>query len=219
MALLDESIRNELKEIFKELDKKVYIKLFISDKNCLTCSETKTLYTEISELTEKIKFELGDETEVKNYNLMDMRPVTIILDENKKDYGIRFYGIVAGYEFSSFLETILLVSTGKHQLKDSSIKFIKSLPQNIDFKIFVTTSCPYCPAAVYIGHSLAYLSDNKITSNMIEVSEFPELGNKYNVMGVPRTVINDSEFQEGAAPEEVIIEKIKKVINNPTPQN
>ncbi len=212
MALLDQNVRNELKEIFKELEKKVIIKLFVSEKECEMCNEAKNLYTEIAELSDKIIFESGKENEEAKYKLLENRPATLILDENGNDFGIRFYGIVAGYEFSSFLETLLLVSTGRHQLNEKTVEFIKSLPDGIDFKIFVTPSCPYCPAAVYLGHSFAYLSNNKITSNMIEVSEFPEMGSKYNVMGVPRTVINDREFQEGAAPEEVIVEKIKKAI-------
>ncbi len=214
MALLDQNVRKELQEIFKELDRKVIIKLFM-EENCEMCDEARKLYSEITELSEKLSLEIikpEDRAEAEKYRLLENRPATVILDENGKDFGIRFYGIVAGYEFSSFLETLILVSTGKHQLKENTVEFIKSLPKNVDFKIFVTPSCPYCPAAVYIGHSFAYLSDNKIISNMIEVSEFPEMGSKYNVMGVPRTVINDSEFQEGAAPEEMIIEKIKKAI-------
>ncbi|MGB9599459.1 MAG: protein disulfide oxidoreductase [Myxococcota bacterium] len=214
MALLDENVRNELKEVFKEFDKPVKIKLFMDD-GCEMCNEAKNLYNELAEITEKITVEVIDpqnKEEAEKYKIMDIRPATIVLDENGKDNGIRFYGIVAGYEFSSFLETLLLVSTGKHQLKDSTVEFIKTVDKDVDFKIFVTPSCPYCPTAVYIGHVMAYLSNNKITSNMIEVSEFPEMGSQYNVMGVPRTVINDKEFQEGAAPEEMIVEKIKKAI-------
>jgi len=215
MSLLDENVRKELKEIFKEFDKKVKIKLFLDESSCEMCNEAKSLYSELAEISDRLELEVIDgknTEEAKKYNLMDMRPATIILDENGKDYGIRFYGIVAGYEFSSFLETLILVSTGKHQLKDSTVDFIKSIDKDVDFKVFVTPSCPYCPTAVYIGHAFAYLSNNRIKSNMIEVSEFPEIGEKYNVMGVPRTVINDKEFQEGAAPEEMIIDKVKKAI-------
>ncbi len=215
MSLLDDNVRNELKGIFKELDKDVKIKLFMDENACEMCNEAKNLYSELSEISSKITVETVDpvnKDEVSKYKLLDIRPATVILDNTGKDYGIRFYGIVGGYEFSSFLETIILVSTGKHQFQKSTVEFIKSLPRDVDLKIFVTPSCPYCPSAVFLGHSFAYISENKITSNMIEVSEFPEMGEEYNVMGVPRTVINDKEFQEGAAPEEMIIEKIKKAI-------
>jgi hypothetical protein len=35
----------------------------------------------------------------------------------------------------------------------------------------------------------------------VEATEFPHLSNKYSVMGVPCTVINETTFVEGAAPE------------------
>jgi predicted DsbA family dithiol-disulfide isomerase len=44
---------------------------------------------------------------------------------------------------------------------------------------------------------------------MVEVTEFPHLGQRYNVMGVPRTVINDDTYIEGAAPEAMLLEKLK----------
>ncbi|GBF10955.1 hypothetical protein HK1_00971 [Tepidibacillus sp. HK-1] len=52
-----------------------------------------------------------------------------------------------------------------------------------------------------------------IRGEMIEAMEFPDLSGKYNVYGVPKTVINDGKAeQEGAVPEEVILEKIMEAI-------
>lgn len=39
-----------------------------------------------------------------------------------------------------------------------------------------------------------------ITADMVEASEFPHLTMRYNVRGVPRTVVNEETFIEGAAP-------------------
>lgn len=36
---------------------------------------------------------------------------------------------------------------------------------------------------------------------MIEANEFPELSEQYEVMGVPRVIINDTSYFEGALPE------------------
>jgi hypothetical protein len=52
----------------------------------------------------------------------------------------------------------------------------------------------------------------KVKADMIEATEFPHLAMKYNVMGVPRTVINETEFLEGAAPENMVVDKIKAVL-------
>jgi len=43
---------------------------------------------------------------------------------------------------------------------------------------------------------------------MVEATEFPHLSNKYNVHGVPRTIINETDFVEGAVPEHMVLEKI-----------
>jgi len=47
---------------------------------------------------------------------VDKIPATVLLDENGKDYGIKFFGIPSGYEFASLLEDIKLLGTGKERL-------------------------------------------------------------------------------------------------------
>ncbi len=59
------------------------------------------------------------------------------------------------------------------------------------------------------------MESGQILSDAVEVSEFPHLAQKYNVMGVPKTVINEEHFIEGAGPEGMLIGKILEAINNP----
>lgn len=44
-----------------------------------------------------------------------------------------------------------------------------------------------------------------VTADVIEVSEFPPLAERYQVYGVPKTVINESVQFEGARPEPAVI--------------
>ncbi len=67
-------------------------------------------------------------------------------------------------------------------------------------QVFVTPTCPYCPRAVRLTHQFAMKSD-LIRADMIESTEFPQLANRYEVMAVPKVVINDTIFSEGALPE------------------
>ena len=43
---------------------------------------------------------------------------------------------------------------------------------------------------------------------MVESTEFPQLANRYQVMAVPKTVVNDSIAFEGALPEEHYLEHV-----------
>jgi len=51
-----------------------------------------------------------------------------------------------------------------------------------------------------------------ITSEMVEVIEFPHLANKYEVMGVPRTVIDETIHIEGAVPELMLMAEFAKLL-------
>jgi predicted DsbA family dithiol-disulfide isomerase len=60
---------------------------------------------------------------------------------------------------------------------------------------------------VRLAHQAA-MENNLITSDAVEVSEFPHLAQRYRVRGVPKTVINEDVSIEGAAPESMFVNKI-----------
>jgi predicted DsbA family dithiol-disulfide isomerase len=45
------------------------------------------------------------------------------------------------------------------------------------------------------------VENEHITADVVEVSEFVDLAQRYNVQGVPKTVVNDSVEIVGALPE------------------
>jgi len=56
------------------------------------------------------------------------------------------------------------------------------------------------------------LESDKVRADMVEAIEFPHLANKYQVFGVPRTVINDKIHQEGAVPEPILLAKLLQAV-------
>jgi len=64
---------------------------------------------------------------------------------------------------------------------------------------------------VRLAHSLAIASE-KITADMVEAIEFPQLANKYSVYGVPRSVINEKTHIEGAVPELLFVAKVQEAL-------
>ncbi len=207
---IDDKLKSDLQRYFAALTKKVKLVLFTQDFECQYCRETRELLTELSAVSDKVELEIKsfdkDKDSAEKFGV-DKIPATILLDENGSDYGIKYYGIPSGYEFSSLLEDIIMFGTGQTQLSESLIEKIKSIKYPVHFQVFVTPTCPYCPRAVLAAHKFAYLNKN-IKADMVEATEFPHLSNKYSVMGVPRTVINENDFIEGAAPEEMVLEKI-----------
>ncbi len=63
-----------------------------------------------------------------------------------------------------------------------------------------------------LAHKMALASD-WVTADMVEATEFPHLANKYQVYGVPRTVVNEDIHIEGAVPESHMIAQVMQVMN------
>jgi glutaredoxin-like protein len=132
---------------------------------------------------------------------IDKIPAVAVLGGKGEDHGIRFFGIPAGYEFSSLLESLDLVAKGDSGLALATREKLKMLTSPLNLQVFVTPTCPYCPRAVLTAFRFAMESE-RVTASMVEASEFPHLTNKYQVSGVPHTVIGESpQAMIGAYPE------------------
>lgn len=211
---LDDNIKTELKKRFSVLKNKVKLIFFTQELECQYCRETKSILSELVETSDKLELSIKnfvtDKEEVEKYGI-DKIPATVIVDENDFDYGIKFYGIPSGYEFASLLEDIVMLGTGVSGLTPEMEKEVKGINQNVHMQVFVTPTCPYCPQAVLMAHKFAYVNP-MVKSDMVEATEFPHLSNKYNVRGVPRTVINENVFLEGAAPEQMVFNKVQEAL-------
>ncbi|MDA3863834.1 MAG: thioredoxin family protein, partial [Deltaproteobacteria bacterium] len=188
------------------------IKYFTSKTDCQLCTEVGELLTEISKLHEKVKlekYESENNPELLEKYKIDKYPAFVVT--NKEGFGdrMRFFGIPSGYEFVSLLSAIIEVGTEKVELPEEILDTVKNIDKPVHLQVFVTPTCPYCPQAVIIGHKLALLNEN-VTADMVEATEFPNLSNKYNVKGVPRVVVNEDGYFEGALPEAIYLDSIKK---------
>lgn len=52
------------------------------------------------------------------------------------------------------------------------------------------------------------MENEHITADSVELTEYPELAQKYHVMGVPKTMINGAHGVDGAVPESHLVRAI-----------
>jgi glutaredoxin-like protein len=208
---MDQNTQDQVRALLTAVQTPVDIHMFTRDFECGYCKETLLIAEEVAELSDQVTVTVHDfvaQRDLADSLRIDKTPALAIMGEGNQDYGIRFFGIPSGYEFTSLLEAILLIGTGTADLDHNTLAFLESLDQPLHLQVFVTPTCPYCPSVVVLAHLLAFASD-KVTADMVEVTEFPDLGDKYNVMGVPRTVINENTYIEGAVPEAMLLQKLK----------
>jgi len=213
MSIFNESNSKKLKEILNELRNEVNVIYFTQEFECASCKETRLFLEEITALSDKLSLTIydfqKDNEKAKEFGI-DKIPAITILDNEKSDKGIKFYGAPGGYEINSFIASLLEVSGVAEELPRSVMERIRNIDKDIHIQVFVTLACPYCSGAVINAHRIA-LESNKVKADMIESSTYPHLAQRYNVTGVPKIVINEEYDLIGAQAIESILELIDKI--------
>ena len=211
MAIFNEEIKNQLIGMLGEIPKEVHIAFFGSDNNCPSCNDTLQFMTEFCALHDQLHLEVYDiekDAKMATELGLDKVPSMVILDEQKVDHGMRFYGIPAGYEIHSLISAVREMGGIPADLPKEIEERIKKLDKDIHIRVFVTPTCPYCPGAVITGHRLAMLN-KRISADAIEANSFPDESARFGVRGVPKIVINDEHEFVGSQPVTKFLEMIE----------
>ena len=213
MAILGERERKYLGSKFSEaLKGEVRLLVFTQEFECGYCAEVRKLVQEIAEIDERIRAEVYDFRSDKELaEKLGVDKIPALLVSGEREYGVRFFGIPSGYELMTLVEDIIDVSRGSTRLPEQVKEKARKIDQRVHIQVFVTPTCPYCPIAVRTAHQLA-IENEKIVSDMIEALEFPHLASRYQVMAVPKIVINDKVSFEGAVPEHVFVDYVLAAI-------
>ena len=185
MALLSEQDQEHLRNEFAGLQAPVKLIVFTQEFECQYCRETRQIAEEVAELSDNISVDVYD----------------FVADKE----------IAEQYNIDKIPATIVMVGGGDADLATETQQWLADLTEPVHFQVFVTPTCPYCPPAVLLAHKMAMASDF-VTADMVEATEFPQLSMKYNVMGVPRTVINEDTHVEGSVPEHMLLAKMQEAL-------
>jgi alkyl hydroperoxide reductase subunit AhpF len=145
MSLLSEPDRQQLRSMFEDLTRPVRLLLFTQTFGCETCGDAHRILEEVAELSPAISVEESnlvlDQDRARAYGVERAPTIAVVaVDEEgaERDYGIRFVGLTAGYEFSSLVDAILLVSRGESQLGEASRALLATVTEPVTIQVFVT---------------------------------------------------------------------------------
>ena len=216
MALLNSSLRTELRTVLVALPHPVTLLVFVNAA-CESGEETRELVDELASISEgRVRSEVHDldthPAEATLYRI-DKAPALVVLgdESGRRDFGIRFYGSPTGYEFATLIEDMRMASRGTADLSPGTREALEHLSAPLHLQVFVTPMCPYCPRAVLLAHKMAVASD-WVTADAVDATAFPELAERYHVHGVPRTVANETVHVEGAVPEAMLMAELLPIL-------
>lgn len=141
MAFLNERDQAAVRTEFEKLAGPV--KLVVFSQELIAgdlCRQNEQLMREVAELTDgkatvEVLNPVIDRERADAYGV-DQVPATVV--EGARDYGIRFYGIPSGYEFSNLIDAMIVASTGAPQLSEATRSSLAALAGDVQIKVFST---------------------------------------------------------------------------------
>ena len=140
MAFLNTRDQQEVQKQFERLQDPVKLVVFSQSLAAAElCHQNEQLVREVAALSDKIGVEVLnlaiDRERAEAYGV-DQVPAIVV--EGARDYGIRFYGVPTGYEFSNLIDAIIVASTGEPALSDETKSSLAALAGPVEIKVFST---------------------------------------------------------------------------------
>jgi alkyl hydroperoxide reductase subunit AhpF len=140
MAMLQAKDQAAVRKEFERLNGPVKLVVFSQELVAgELCRQNEQLMKEVAELSDQITLEVLnpqiDRARAEAYGVSDV-PLTVV--EGARDYGIRFLGIPAGYEFSNLIDAIVATSRGEAALSEETKATLATLPGEVEIKVFST---------------------------------------------------------------------------------
>ena len=188
-AVFNDATVAQLGAIFERMTSSLQLRVVL-DKRPIS-AELKTYMTEIDALTDKISVNVEEAVGED----AALAPFVQVMTAEGGETGLAFHGVPGGHEFNSFILGLYNAAGPGQALDDATRERIAGIHKKINMKVLVTLSCTMCPDTVVAAQKIAALSDY-VSSEVIDVTHFPEIKEKYNIMSVPCVVINDGSGKE-----------------------
>ena len=141
MALLNDRDQAAVRKEFEKIAGPVTLIVFSQELAAAElCRQKEALVREVAALArDQITVEVLnlaiDRERAEAYGI-DRVPAIVV--EGARDYGIRFLGVPAGYEFSNLIDAIIVASSGAAGLTEETQRALSELTADIDIKVFST---------------------------------------------------------------------------------
>jgi alkyl hydroperoxide reductase subunit AhpF len=143
--LLNDMVSQQVKEVFEsELTQPVHLMFFGSQDRCEFCEPTRQLVEELTPLSDKLSasyYDLTADAELARTYRVDKSPsilLTALEGETRRDLGIRYAGMPSGHEFTSLINSIIMVSQRSGGLSKSTLDFLAGVKEDVHLQVFVT---------------------------------------------------------------------------------
>jgi alkyl hydroperoxide reductase subunit AhpF len=139
MGFLQPKDEAAVRKEFERIGGPVKLTVFASELGGDHNAQAVALIREVASLSDQLSVTvLNPHIEREQAAAYGVTESPVVVVEGAQDYGIRFLGIPAGYEFSNLIDSIIAVSTGEAGLSDETKATLAGLTEDVTIKVFAT---------------------------------------------------------------------------------
>jgi hypothetical protein len=113
--------------------------IVIPGRECRSCGETQRLVEDLASCSALATLTVHDRfRDPETFSTFGIDKVPGLAIVGTRDYGIRYYGMPAGYEFSNLLDIILDVGRGTAELAAETQQGLAGLTGDVHLQVLVT---------------------------------------------------------------------------------
>ncbi len=187
-AFLDASVRQALAPVFQRMERPLVLRVY--EDGGKAGRENRRMAEELAAMSEKITVEAVAAVRDEERNVL------AICDQGGRDLGLRFHGVPGGHEFNSFAIALYNAAGPGQALDEDAAAAIEAVHQPVRIQIYISLSCTMCPDLVMAAQRLASAS-SWIETDVYDISYYPEIKEKLNIMSVPCMQINGGKLHFG----------------------
>jgi hypothetical protein len=216
---------------FNQLPRPVHLHMWGSERETEDEQETAVLCRTLAEHFEKIQFRLfprrinydfypvigvmGEEEEDRGRKTEDGDSSSVLgpPSSNTIDYGVRIVGWPVGYQLTSLITAIQVVSFQGQTLEPKTRVQLRGLKQEVSLQIL--TAADNETGALVAKSAFGFcLAHEQVRAYLIMADRFPEAMFKFSVNRLPHVVINGRYHVDGPLSEEELLKHIARALKN-----
>lgn len=191
-VLITGEMKSQLADLFSGLQNRIVVEGVLDGSPM--ADEMEQFLDELGDISDMVECRTRRESDKGKED--EEYPVLRILKENGDETGIRFYAVPGGHEFNSFVLAIYNAAGPGQPITDEERARIGKLKGSVNIKIAVSLSCTMCPATVMAAGRIA-AEHGGVEAWAFDLAHYPEMKEKYQIMSVPCTIINDRKVVFG----------------------
>lgn len=197
-ARLQSDLKNRVRIDFFTLKQ---AEIAVPGRECAHCDDIQAMLEDLAAVSPRIGLTVHDiEASIETAQKLGVDKIPGIVIRGQTNRPLRFFGSPSGKQFTVFIETLIVASTGAIQLEPETARSLRKLRNDVTVQVLVTPTCAFSPVMAFNAFRFG-LQTVRVKVDVVDVTQFPALLQRIGVPAVPLTIVNDAYATPGVLSE------------------